>query len=78
MCKKSVGRLLFWHFSRSVLLHDSTSFNGETAEIVEESSISSIIPDGTQVTLTLKDDKINVFTPDGSRNLTSGVTNDAE
>ena len=52
-------------------------FNGETAEIVEESSISSIIPDGTEITLGLKADKINVFTQDGARNLTNGVVNDA-
>lgn len=51
--------------------------NGETAEIVEESSISSIIPDGTQVSLKLKEDKINVFTPDGEHNITVGVMDDA-
>lgn len=45
---------------------------GASAEIVEESSIASIIPDGTKIALTLKADKINVFTEDGSRNLTSG------
>ncbi len=53
-------------------------FNGDTAEIVEESSISSIIPDGTRVTLALKLDKINVFSEDGARNLTAGVQNDAQ
>ena len=51
-------------------------FNGETAEIVEESSISKIIPDGTPITLQLKDEKINVFTTDGSHSLTEGVIND--
>ena len=52
-------------------------WSGETAEIVEESSISNIIPDGAQISLTLKEDKINVFTPDGAKNLTSGVIDDA-
>ncbi len=51
-------------------------FDGTQAEIVEESSISSIIPNGTKVRLGLKLDKINVFTADGSRNLTKGVVND--
>ena len=51
-------------------------YDGTSAEIVEESSISSIIPNGTKVKLTLKADKINVFTADGSTNLTKGVVND--
>ena len=52
-------------------------FNGDTAEIVEESSISSIIPNGTEITLSLKADKLNVFDQSGDRNLTNGVVNDA-
>ena len=51
-------------------------YDGTSAEIVEESSISSIIPNGTKVKLTFKADKINVFTADGSTNLTKGVVND--
>ena len=51
-------------------------FDGTQAEIVEESSISSIIPNGTKVKLGLKLDKINVFNEDGSQNLTKGVVND--
>ncbi len=51
-------------------------YDGTSAEIVEESSISSIIPNGTKVKLTLKQDKINVFTADGKTNLTKGVVND--
>lgn len=45
---------------------------GAQVEIVEESSIASILPDGTQIRLTLKADKINVFTRDGAKNLTAG------
>ncbi len=52
-------------------------FNGETVEVVEESSISNIIENGTEVSLSLKLDKINVFSKDGDRNLTKGVVNDA-
>ena len=51
-------------------------FDGTQAEIVEESSISSIIPNGTKVKLGLKLDKLNVFTADGEANLTKGVVND--
>ena len=51
-------------------------YDGTQAEIVEESSISSIIPNGTKVKLGFKLDKINVFNADGSRNLTKGVVND--
>lgn len=53
-----------------------TLYDGTQAEIVEESSISSIIPNGTRVKLTLKLDKVNVFTADGGTNLTKGVVND--
>ena len=52
-------------------------FNGDTAEIVEESSISSILENGTKVRLGLKLDKINVFKEDGLKSLTAGVVSDA-
>ena len=51
-------------------------YDGTQAEIIEESSISSIIPNGTKVKLGLKLDKLNVFTADGEANLTKGVVND--
>ncbi len=52
-------------------------FNGDTVEIVEESSISSILENGTKVNLGLKLDKINVFNDDGNVSLTAGVVSDA-
>jgi iron(III) transport system ATP-binding protein len=52
-------------------------YNGDTLEIVEESSISSILENGTKVHLGLKLDKINVFTEDGRESLTAGVVSDA-
>lgn len=52
-------------------------FDGSTVEITEESSISNIIPNGAKISLTLKEEKINVFVPDGSSSLTKGVQNDA-
>ncbi len=52
-------------------------FNGDTVEIVEESSISSILESGTKVHLSLKLDKINVFEESGRESLTAGVLSDA-
>lgn len=52
-------------------------YDGSTAEIVEESSISSIIPNGTQISLGLKEEKINVLSADGGASLTEGVQDDA-
>ena len=51
--------------------------SGEKIEIVQESKIDSIIPKGTEVYLKVKQDKINVFTEDGSKNILEGVNNDA-
>ena len=51
--------------------------SGEKIEIVQESKIDSIITKGTEVYLKVKQDKINVFTEDGSRNILEGVNNDA-
>ena len=50
--------------------------SGEKIEIVQESKINSIIPKGTEVYLKIKQDKINVFTEDGSKNILDGVNND--
>ncbi len=52
-------------------------FNGELVEITEKSSISSIIPNGTAVSLGFEAEKINVFTVDGAKSLTKGVLDDA-
>ncbi len=50
--------------------------NDKAAEIVQESRIDSIIAPGTEVHLSIKIEKINVFTEDGSRNILTGVQND--
>ena len=50
--------------------------SGEKIEIVQESKIDSIIPKGAEVYLKIKQDKINVFTEDGSKNILDGVNND--
>lgn len=50
--------------------------SGEEVEIIQESSIDSIIEPGTEIKLTLNTDKVNVFTADGSANMLTGVCND--
>ncbi|MBQ6126385.1 MAG: ABC transporter ATP-binding protein [Erysipelotrichaceae bacterium] len=52
--------------------------NGDKVEIVQESQIDSIIPKGSDVYLSVKTEKINVFNEDGSRNLIKGVVNDLD
>jgi iron(III) transport system ATP-binding protein len=52
-------------------------FSGETVEITDVSSISNILPNGTEVSLTFESEKINVFTPEGDMSLTKGVNDDA-
>ena len=50
--------------------------SGEDAEIIQESSIDSIIEPGTRIKLTINTDKVNIFTADGSANMLTGVRND--
>ena len=50
--------------------------SGEEAEIIQESSIDSIIEPGTTIRLTINTDKVNLFTADGSANILTGVKND--
>ncbi len=49
---------------------------GKEVEIIQESSIQSIIEKGRKVSLQLKKEKINVFTADGSENILLNVKND--
>ena len=48
----------------------------ERIELVQESLIDDIIPNGNSVKLRIKAEKINVFTEDGSKNIVKGVKND--
>ena len=52
--------------------------DGETAEIVQESQIDSIIEKGTEIRLGVKTEKINIFDENGSYNLVEGVVNDLD
>ncbi|QKS72561.1 ABC transporter ATP-binding protein [Paenalkalicoccus suaedae] len=51
--------------------------SGETVEVIQESDIDTLIPEGSVVYLKLNQAKVNVFNEDGSVNLTEGVKNDA-
>ena len=48
---------------------------GESAEIIQESQIGSIIPPQSRILLTVKTEKINVFSGKTERSLMSGVVN---
>lgn len=50
--------------------------SGEKAEIIQESTIDSIIPPGTEVRLRLNTRKANLFDAEGAANLLLGVQND--
>ena len=52
--------------------------DGETAEIIQESRIDSIIEKGREIRLGIKTEKINIFDETGSRNLVKGVVNDLD
>lgn len=49
---------------------------GERIEIIQESSIDSIIAPKTKIKLTVKREKINIFSEDGSYNLMVGVNDE--
>lgn len=53
-----------------------TLLDGTEVETIQESSIDSIIPKGTEVFLQVKAEKINIFSEDGSVNLLRGVHDD--
>ena len=50
--------------------------SGEEVEIIQESSIDSIIKPGSEIKLKINTDKVNLFTADGEENILTGVCND--
>ena len=52
--------------------------DGTEAEIIQESQIDSIIEKGSQISLGVKTEKINIFDETGSYNLVTGVLNDLD
>ena len=64
----------------SVFLGSNTHYfvtleTGEKVEIIQESEIDSIIPPGSEVVLTLKAKKVNLFDPESTLSLMKGVSN---
>jgi iron(III) transport system ATP-binding protein len=51
--------------------------SGIQMESIHESTIDSIIERGTEVSLTINTEKVNLFTADGLTNILEGVQNDA-
>lgn len=49
---------------------------GNEVEVIQESTIDSIIPPGAKISLGLNVSKINLFTEDGAVNILQGVKND--
>lgn len=52
--------------------------DGTEVESIQESTIDSVIAPGTEISLTINTEKVNLFTADGSRNILEGVCNDCE
>ena len=50
--------------------------DGTEVQVIQEAELDSCLPDGAKIHLKLKQNKINIFCQDGSRNLVRGVTND--
>ena len=50
--------------------------SGEEVEIIQESSIDSIIQPGSEIKLRINTERVNLFTADGSENILTGVCND--
>ena len=52
--------------------------SGDEVEVIQESKIDSIIPAGTEVYLSIKTEKINIFSKDGDTSFVTGVKNDMD
>ena len=50
--------------------------DGTDVQVIKEAELNARLKDGERIHLRLKQDKINIFCEDGSRNLVSGVMND--
>ena len=50
--------------------------DGTDVQVIKEAELNARLNDGDRITLHLKQNKINIFCEDGSRNLVRGVTND--
>ena len=50
--------------------------DGTDVQVIQEAELDSRLKDGEKIRLGVKQNKINIFCEDGSRNLVRGVTND--
>ena len=50
--------------------------DGTEVQVIKEAELNARLKDGEKIHLRLKQDKINIFCEDGSRNLVTGVMND--
>jgi len=64
-----VGKVLYSTFLGLNTHYEVELQDGSRAEIIQESQIDDIIENGTEVKMTVKAEKINVFTEDGSKTL---------
>jgi len=71
--KAIVEDCIFLGLNTHYFMHLET---GEKVEAIEESTFDNFFDPGTEVFLTVKINKINVFTKDGSMNILEGVRND--
>lgn len=51
---------------------------GGSVEIIQESTLTSILKVGEEISLNINTQKVNVFTSDGNTNILTGVSNDME
>ena len=68
-----VDDCVFLGLNTHYFVHLSSS---EEVEIIQESSIDSIIEPGSEIKLKINTEKVNLFTADGSENILTGVCND--
>ena len=73
--KAIVDSSIFLGLNTHYLVHLES---GEKLEIIQESSIDSIIKPKTEITLGIKKEKINVFSEDGSVNMVVGAYNEKQ
>lgn len=64
-----VGKVLYSTFLGLNTHYEVELKDGTRAEIIQESQIDDIIENGTEVKMTVKAEKINVFTEDGEKSL---------
>ena len=68
----------YYVLSDTVHCEHTEDKDDDRIELTQESLIDDIIPNGQEVKLRVKAEKINIFTADGSKNIVKGVKNDKD